>query len=121
MPKIPIKVTIKIGKAKKDCAGFSVCEVSISTSVNASVVAYDSDKEIMDIAIPVKFIEQEQPDKIKYFEGQKSVTFEEEYKFPREVQEKLKAEHPLIIPEGEECSLSKDDENYIIKNIPIKG
>lgn len=120
MPKIKIKVTIRIGRASRDCRGFSACEISISGSLNASV-AYDSDKEIMDISIPVKFIEQEQPDKIQYFEGQKSVTFEEEYKLPLEVQEKLKAKHPLIIPEGQECPLSRDDENYIIKNIPVKG
>lgn len=121
MPKITVKVTIVFGRASQGCARFSLCKAHISGSVNASVVAYDSDKETMDISVPVKFIEQEQPDKVKYFEGQDSVTFEEEFTFPSEIQEKLKAKHPLIIPEGQECPLSRDDENYIIKNIPVKG
>lgn len=47
-------------------------------------------------------------------------TFKEEYTFPKELQEKLNAKHVLIISEGK-FSLSIENRNYIIKNIPIKG
>lgn len=117
MAKVTISVKMQIGRSSKGCAGFGVCSVTISADVNESL-SYDQSVNTMDITLSKTTIEKEQPDKLQYFEGKDSVTFEESYTFPDDIQRALKADHPLTIPPGTDQLVTSGD-SYIIQNIRL--
>lgn len=121
MAKNPITITVKVGigrHSQSGCPKFGLCSVTISGTVNEQLSYYD-ELNTMDIQLSRSQIQKEQPDKLVYFEGKNSVTFEEDYTFPPDIQEALKSDHPLTVPAGTD-TLITDGDNYIIKNVRLK-
>lgn len=118
MSHLTLSVNISIGKASGEgCPRFGICKVSIGVGFNARL-SYDADLNLMDISISQESISNDQPDKLPYFQDQSSVTFEESYTFPEDVQLALKSDHPLTVP-PQTCPLRTEDGNYVIQSIQL--
>jgi|SRR5690625_2511744 len=120
MPALTITIKLKVGKGSQgeSCPSFGVCHASIEIGSDTKL-SYDSELNQMSFSIPQETIKKEQPEKLPYFEGHTSVTFEEDYTFNDEIQQALKSDHPLTIP-PQTCPLTSRDGNYIIDRIRLK-
>jgi hypothetical protein len=136
---VRVPIRIEIGRRNKGCTGFGICKIHINApgsgavpdsrlepprrKVYVSVLSRDEGSLLMAslssnwkhlaIMISEKDLMKYQPDKMAYFKGMKTVTFEEDWTVPMDLMTYLGAKKPIIVKAGA-CPLSYSKGFYII-------
>jgi len=120
-----ITVKVEIGKKKINgqpvtgCPQFGFCRISIENigagteNMSKGTLQVSDDAKSVTIGIQEADILRYQPDKINYFQKKTSVTFDEDFVFPEDINNAAKASKPLVIKAGTYPLSYKDGIYYI--------
>ncbi len=101
-----VGLTFYIGKGPH-CSGFGIClhrpvevEVNIDLDLSNYKITHDGITGTTTLIFPEKSLIRNQPDKLEYFKGKRSIFFEETWEAPAEINDLLKTTKPIVINKG---------------------
>ncbi len=98
---IGIGVDIQVGRRTKDCTGWGICGVKIRVETDPTAfIKYDGGEGTLMLTISEDYVRQTQPDKLKYFAGQRQFVMEEDFVLPSDVCAKIGAKSNTTIKAG---------------------
>ncbi len=110
----------EIGK-KPSCIEWSICDVGVFFSSWGALggglmggLLVDKNKGFFELDFSRDDLIKYQPEKLALIDGRTSITFDEPYVFPKEIQKALGAEKDLLIPKGDYPVVIRDN-IYTIK------
>ncbi|MBK6364398.1 MAG: hypothetical protein IPG18_08420 [Saprospiraceae bacterium] len=111
---VEVDVDVEFGRKKFDCTKFGICSVSGDVGPKSfSTLSYNTKSGQLVFKVKIEGLKANQPDKIQYFEGKKTVSIEEEWELPESLRLQLKMPAKFKCKVGS-YALEKRGEFYFI-------